>query len=124
MTRQRPIDGRDVRQDATEIALAAVGTPQPAPGSARKALLSHAEVAALFGISKRKFHELRHEPWMPKPVVLGPRVVRFVRAELEAAVAQMPRTDAQHTEPHQLRLGRSAWLKAQAAQIAAAQASK
>ena len=67
----------------------------------RPALLTPAQAAReVFGISERSFHELRKSAWMPKPVVLGPRLIRFVRVELEAACAAMPRGTV--AEPGQL----------------------
>ena len=45
-------------------------------------LLSEEESADLYGVSVRKFAELRDEKWMPLPVVLGPRFFRWSRAEL------------------------------------------
>lgn len=54
-------------------------------------LLTDSESAALFGVSVRTFHALRDESWMPKPIELGPRLLRWSRAELEDAVAAMPR---------------------------------
>lgn len=65
-------------------------------------LFTDAEAAAYYGISRTKFHELRHEAWMPKPVVLGPRLLRWSRAELDAAIARMPRQEHPQ-EPEQLR---------------------
>jgi predicted DNA-binding transcriptional regulator AlpA len=63
-------------------------------GPSASAPLLSAEQAArdVFGVSVRTFHELRSQPWMPEPVVLGPRILRWVRAELEEALTKMPRT--------------------------------
>lgn len=66
-------------------------------------LLSDDQAAACLGVSVRKFHELRAQPWMPRPVVLGPRLLRWPRAELEQAVAGMPRQETAASEPAQLR---------------------
>lgn len=61
--------------------------------SAISPLVSAEQAAAeVFRVSVRTFHELRSQPWMPEPIMLGPRTLRWVRAELEAAVAKMPRT--------------------------------
>ena len=61
-------------------------------------LLNDEQSAACLGVSVRKFHELRQEPWMPLPVVLGPRLLRWPRAELERSVAEMPRQRQAGTE--------------------------
>jgi predicted DNA-binding transcriptional regulator AlpA len=74
-------------------------------------LLPDAESAALLRVSRRKFQELQNEPWMPRPVVLGPRLLRWSRAELEQAIAAMPR-QAERGEPAELRRGRIERLKA------------
>lgn len=65
-------------------------------------LLSDEQAAACLGVSTRKFHYMRDEAWMPRPVTLGPRMLRWPRAELEQAVANMPRQQASSPEPRQL----------------------
>jgi len=47
--------------------------------------------AAFFGVAKRTFGTFMDAPWMPKPIVLGPRLRRWSLDELRAAVASMPR---------------------------------
>ena len=69
-------------------------------------LLTDTQAAACLGVSVRKFHDLRSESWMCRPVVLGPRLLRWPRAELEAAVASMPRQATPGDEPAQLLRGR------------------
>lgn len=54
-------------------------------------LLSDEQAAQLYGISRRTFQALRREPWMPKPIVLGPRLLRWSYTELQDAIAHMPR---------------------------------
>ena len=80
------------------------------------ALLTDEQAAAFFGISVRKFHELRSERagWMPAPIVLGPRLLRWSRSELEGAVQSMPRQQ-RASEPAQLLRARIEKLKAGAA---------
>jgi predicted DNA-binding transcriptional regulator AlpA len=73
-------------------AVAALGFP---------VLLSDVQAAACLGVSVRTFHTLRHEPWMPLPIQLGPRLLRWPRTELEQAVASMPRKQ-KTAEPAQL----------------------
>lgn len=72
-------------------------------------LLTEEEAAALYGISERKFAELRGDEAfrLPKPIQLGPRLLRWSRAELEAAIANMPRQRTA-TEPLQLAKARAA----------------
>jgi predicted DNA-binding transcriptional regulator AlpA len=68
------------------------------------ALLTAAQAAReVFGVSERTFHTLRLAPWMPRPVVCGPRILRWVRSELETAVLNMPRQAQPAAEPPQLR---------------------
>lgn len=77
-------------------------------------LLTDEQSAALLGVSKRKFRELCAEPWAPRPVVLGPRLVRWSRAELEQAIAAMPRQETAE-EPAALRRARIDAMKKGAA---------
>lgn len=71
-------------------------------------MLTFEEAGILLGISERKAHEVVSD--LVTPVVLGPRCVRVVRSELEAAVAGLPRRAAP-TEPFQLLRGRVEKLK-------------
>lgn len=68
-------------------------------------LLADDQAAFLLGIGVRTFHSLRDEPWMPRPVVLGRRLLRWSRSELETAVLSMPRQGAR-SEPEELRRSR------------------
>lgn len=64
------------------------------------ALLTDEQSADFLGVSQRKFHELRAEPWWTvKPVVLGPRLLRWPAAELVEAIAAMPRQETKGSEP-------------------------
>lgn len=54
-------------------------------------LLTEQQAAHALGVSHRKFQDLRDQDWCPKPIVLGPRLLRWARAELEQAIANMPR---------------------------------
>ena len=91
--------------------MATVNQQDAAPYS-MPALLSAVQAAAVLGVSERTFHTLRNEPWLPRPVVLGPRIVRFVRQELEQAAANMPRQKQPGTQPAQLARGRIEAMKA------------
>jgi hypothetical protein len=83
-------------------------SPSVSATSAGKVLLTFAEAGALIGVGERKAHEVL--PTLVTPVVLGPRCVRIVRSELEAAVAKLPRRIAP-TEPAQLLRGKIERLK-------------
>ena len=84
------------------------GSASLSPTYAGKALLTFAEAGELLGVCERKARDI--VPGLATPVVLGPRCVRIVRAELEAAVANLPRrTDP--VEPVQLLKARVAKLK-------------
>jgi predicted DNA-binding transcriptional regulator AlpA len=71
-------------------------------------LLDDEQAAAKLGVSVRKFHELRHEPWMPRAVVLGPRHKRWSATQLDAAIQNIPREEQVPAEPSQLAKGRAA----------------
>ena len=73
-----------------------------------KILLTFDEAGALIGIGERKAHEVL--PTLVTPVVLGPRCTRIVRAELEAAVANLPRR-VEAIEPAHLLRGKVESLK-------------
>lgn len=72
--------------------------------SAQGRMLLTADQAAreVFGVSERKFHDLRKAAWMPRPVVLGERCLRWVRTEIESAAANMPRQAEPAPAPAQL----------------------
>jgi predicted DNA-binding transcriptional regulator AlpA len=73
-------------------------------------LLTDKQVADCLGIGLSTLHELRGQPWFPRPIQLSSRIVRWSRIELEHAVANMPRQE-QPSEPAQLRRGRIESLK-------------
>ena len=70
------------------------------------ALLSDEQAAAFYGVSPRTFHSMRGQPFMPAPIQLGVRLLKWSRVELEEAIAKMPRVDAPSPEPKQLLRGR------------------
>ena len=78
---------------------------------ASRILLTEDEAAEEFGVSPRKFCELRSEEWMPEPIQLGPRLLRWIRSELEAAVAHAPRAAATE-EPESLAAARRRRIEA------------
>lgn len=73
------------------------------------ALLNEGQAAALLGIGRRKFHDVRQQPWFAEictAVELGPRALRWHRDELLAAVKNAPRV-TKKAEPKQLALART-----------------
>lgn len=70
-------------------------------------LVTASEAAQLLGVGLRKFNQLRGEVWMPQPVMLGARCLRWVRSELLGAIsANAPRV-AKFDEPQHLQLART-----------------
>jgi len=83
-----------------------------AESNRRPALLTAAEAARdIYSVSERTFHNMRARGLVPAPVVLGPRLLRWVRADLEAATATLPRQE-RATEPPQLLRSRIERMKA------------
>lgn len=86
----KPIDGAGAHPIAPEASV-------PSPTSAARppyvvpVLLTEDEAAAALGVSRRTFQSLCGEPYMPRAIVLGPRLHRYSLEELRAAVAGMPR---------------------------------
>jgi len=70
-------------------------------------LVTSSEAAQVLGVGLRKFNQLRGEAWMPKPVMLGARCLRWVRSELLGAIsANAPRV-TKFDEPQHLQLART-----------------
>ncbi len=70
-------------------------------------LWNFAQVCAFFNVSERKGAQMRAAGALPAPIVLGPRALRWVPAEVMAAVAQgLPREKQQQREPAQLAAAR------------------
>ena len=64
-------------------------------------ILNEAQTAALLGVSPRTLLKLRHQPWFPAPLQLGPRATRWLRDELIAALSiQAPRGGVQPKPGH------------------------
>jgi hypothetical protein len=81
--------------------LKAIRSPTPA-------LLTDEQGAERLGVSLRKFHELRHESWFPRAIVLGPRHKRYSTEQLDACIPNIPREQTPAPEPLQLAKGRAA----------------
>ncbi len=120
MTASDTLDRSPLRHSATPHGTAEAAAIKSHSRSASKAngkaLLTFAEAGELLGVGERKAHNI--VPTLVTPVVLGPRCVRIVRAELEAAVANLPRRTAP-TEPAQLLRGKKLALLQRAGHAAA-----
>lgn len=81
---------------------AAKPSPSQSAPAPRELLTTARAAREVFDVGLVTFHKMRHEPWMPKPVQLTPRNIRWVRSELEQAVANMPRKQTVE-EPELLR---------------------
>lgn len=62
----------------------------------------------VIGCSERKLHQLRHEPWFPLAVELGPRALRWNRIEVVEAIAKHAPRASVRPEPEQLAGAREA----------------
>ena len=82
------IDGvwrnQTLKADAASNALHARSSTTPPE------LLTEREAAAVLGVGKRKFHQLRAETWFPQAIELGPRALRWSRSELLSALSTPP----------------------------------
>jgi predicted DNA-binding transcriptional regulator AlpA len=109
--------GHDVRQspetDTARSLVSAVSVCQSPAVS--PTLLTDEQAAQWMNISRRTFRQLQSQHWMPKPIVLGPRLVRWSRLELEQAVGAMPR-QRDLSEPAQLRRSRIDSMKRRSSQ--------
>jgi hypothetical protein len=74
----------------------AAAEPVPVP----RLLLSDDEAGLAWGMSARKFRDVADELGI-KPVVLGPRMVRWPLSDLQAAIERMPRQE-KRSEPAEL----------------------
>jgi|JI10StandDraft_1071094.scaffolds.fasta_scaffold1390701_1 predicted DNA-binding transcriptional regulator AlpA len=64
---------------------------------------SDKQAAEFLGVGERTFADLIGQPWMPAPIILGPRLRRWSRAELVKALTERaPRSDGKQPEPKQL----------------------
>ena len=76
----------------------------PAHAQILRTLLTAAQTAhEVYGISERKFHDLRSKGMVPDPVVLGERSLRWVRHECEQHALSLPRLQGTKDLPTQLR---------------------
>ena len=112
---QTTTSGRDVCHTAnTQAVPSATRVPSTSASTITPTMLTDREGAALWGVSLRTFLKLQHEPWFPEPRALGKRLKKHVRAELEAAQANMPRA-RRTAEPPQLAAGKASAKRSQLA---------
>lgn len=101
-------------QSLKAVAPPAAMPPQSPAHSAPKPrrLLNFNELTQKLGVSERKARELLHEPWMPDPIELGPRALRWVDAEVdEALAARAPRRADPAPEPENVLRGKIERMK-------------
>lgn len=80
----------------------------PAPAHRAKQYLNLGEAAEHIGVSESTFHRIRGEDWMPKPIALAPKVLRWSVIELdEALLSRAPRALTED-EPEALQSAREA----------------
>ena len=82
---------------------------QPAPvqsPSLPPEYLTIRQACELLGLGERRFHEIRDEDWMPRPVAFGPRALRYSRTELLAAAANRAPRPQKAQEPQHLQAAR------------------
>lgn len=114
MKPQSSIDGRTsggAGSQTTSSGAASAGKAGLIPMPVPRLLATDEESAIALGMSVRKFRELADEPWMPKPVQLGPRMLRWSLAELQEAILRMPRQTVR-SEPAALARSRIDRMKA------------
>ncbi|OYV00533.1 MAG: hypothetical protein CFE45_08735 [Burkholderiales bacterium PBB5] len=97
------IGGSEDRQTASNGEASAAPQRQSPATSANAVLLTDEQAARyVLGVSPRTFSTLLTAAWMPQPISLGPRLRRWHRGELEAAIANAPRQAKPGSEPAQL----------------------
>lgn len=106
------VSGQGARKTPREAerAASAQGPGVGPSASVAPMLLTDREAAQAMGIGVTTFHSIRNQDWMPKPIKLSAKIVRWSRSELEHALASMPR-QTQASEPAQLRRGRIEAMK-------------
>lgn len=114
MSGPQAFEGHGSGQSLKAVAPPAAMPPQSPAHSAPKPrrLLNFNELRGKLGVSERKARELIHEPWMPDPIELGPRALRWVDAEVdEALAARAPRRAEPAAEPANMLRGKIERLK-------------
>lgn len=86
--------GSAVRQSPAPAGAPSGRRPRATDQSASAVLLSSPEAAQVFGVSLRTFQAMREKEWFTvRPRNLGPKTVRWVRAELEALATAIPASE-------------------------------
>lgn len=114
MSSPQAFDGHGSSQSLKAAAPSAAIPPQSPAHSAPKPrrLLNFAELQAKLNVSERTARKLIAEPWMPDPIELGPRALRWVDAEVDEAIAaRAPRRAEPAAEPAQLLRGKIERMK-------------
>lgn len=109
-----PQGGTTLRQNPQPVELSGKTTRHHATRPTSPPALLTAEQAArdVYGVSERTFHAMRAKGLIPPAVELGPRLLRWHRSELEAAIAGLPRLEAPRPVPEQLSLAKAVHLTA------------
>lgn len=114
MTAATGFEGQDGGQSPKPAATMRAVPAHSASQSAAKArrLLNFAELQAKLNVSERTARKIVAEPWMPDPIELGPRALRWVESEVDEAIAaRAPRRAEPDQEPAQLLRGKVEKLK-------------
>lgn len=114
MSGPQAFEGHGSGQSLKAVATPAAMPPQSPAQSPTKPrrLLNFAELQAKLNVSERTARKLIAEPWMPDPIELGPRALRWVDAEVdEALAARAPRRAEPAAEPAQLLRGKIERMK-------------
>lgn len=81
-------------------------------GQDQPAIVSKKDIAARLGVSDRSAADVISAPWFPKPMVLGPRVLRWRWAEIEQALATQAPRQTERAEPARLKAAREQRVEA------------
>lgn len=105
-------------QEPTPSGASRPASTQSAREPARASLLTAEQAAKeVYGVSERTFHGMRAKGLVPPAVELGPRLLRWHRGELEAAIAALPRVTEAKPVPAQLLRGKIERMKAGASAV-------
>jgi hypothetical protein len=85
-------------------------SPSQSPSQPRKLWTFKQYVVDFLNVSERTGAELEAQGLLADPVILGPRLKRYIPEECEAKARSLPRTKA--AEPEQLRRARIDRMKA------------
>ena len=106
-TGREAFGGLGLSQTPSKCAASAPQRRRSTDRSAGPLLLSVTQAAAAMGVSERQFHLMRAAGIVCAPIELGPRCLRWSRADLAESIATLPRTNPK-PEPLQLAKRRAA----------------